>query len=82
MTKAAIKEIETKPVEELTITVPLGEFPENGYISPRLDLHLSPQQARTLKRIAAGLDKAGERLKSGTRVVSGADAIRFLLESE
>lgn len=72
----------TTMLDEMTITVPLGEVPLGAYCSTRLDLNLTEYQAKTLKRMIAGLDQARAILRDGRRVISGADAIRFILESE
>lgn len=69
-------------VDSIIFEVPVAEFPVGGYCSTRLDLNLTHQQAMNLRRIVAGLDKAGARLNSGTRVVTGPDAVRYLLEHE
>lgn len=44
-------------------------------------MHLDHAQAVALRRIAAGLDRAGAVLRSGKRVVNGPDAVRWLLEN-
>lgn len=66
--------------DSIIFEIPVAEFPPQAYCSTRLDLNLTHYQAQNLKRIVAGLDQAGARLLSGTRVVTGPDAVRFLLE--
>lgn len=69
-------------VNAIIFEIPVAEFPAGGYCSTRLDLNLTQCQAMNLKRMVAGLDQAGARLKSGTRVVTGTDAVRYILEQD
>ncbi len=63
------------------IEVPLGEIPETGYVSTHVELtNMTPTQKRGLRAVALGLDRDGCRLQSGRRVISGADAVRYMLE--
>lgn len=68
--------------ETIIVEIPVAEVSPQAYCSTRLDLNLTHHQASNLKRIVAGLDKAGARLRSGTRVVTGPDAVRYILEHE
>lgn len=64
-----------------TVEVPLADVDfSRRYVSRRADVHLSPAQAKTLRRICYALDWSNETLNNGRRVYTPADAIRWLLE--
>lgn len=54
--------------------------PPLGYVSNHVDAKLDARQALVLRQIRDGLDSQGARLRSGARVNSTADAVRWLLE--
>lgn len=68
------------------IAVPVGEIPEDlarqgkFFISRHLEVQLTFEQAANLRRIAQGLDAAGEKLANGKHVVRNGDAVRWMLE--
>jgi hypothetical protein len=68
-------------VELIEIDVPFSDMQLDGcYISCHLDVRLTRRQGDTIRRIQLGLDAAGARLANNRRVVTQADAIRWLLE--
>lgn len=64
----------------VTIAAPIAPEPPTGYCSRHLDVQLDTQQAQTLARLLAGMDKADTRLASGSRVYRQGDVVRWLLE--
>jgi hypothetical protein len=70
----------------VTLTLPLGELLHAGFqADPRSAQHVDCQcqtmgQRRALMRLRAGLEATGARLDNGRRVLSNADAIRYVLE--
>ena len=71
------------PAEEIgriEISAPLAEMPEGAYAQRHIDAQLNRQQALALRRLVLGLDLTDARLANYRRVISGADAIRWLLE--
>lgn len=61
------------------LELPLGVVP-CGYVSRHVDARLDRRQGAALRRLQDGLDRAGRRLANGKRVISTADAVRWLLE--
>lgn len=59
----------------------LAELPESSYRPTHVEARLDPPQAEALARLFQTLDEGGLRLKSGRRVTSSADAVRWLLEA-
>lgn len=74
---AAPAELTTR---ETTITVPLRHNPVPRYMARHVEVQLDSDHAATLAQLLEALDHAGERLKSGRRVASSADGLRWLLE--
>jgi hypothetical protein len=66
--------------EYIRVELPMATSPWPGFIRQHVDLRLSRRQASALNRLFVALDRVGERLENGKRVVSAADAIRWLLE--
>ncbi|MFZ5833682.1 MAG: hypothetical protein ACOY3P_26650 [Planctomycetota bacterium] len=68
------------------VELPLGPVPieqvraSRYHITRHVEARLSMEQGIALRRLEVGLDQAGARLRSGKRVASHADAIRWLLE--
>ncbi|QDU82668.1 hypothetical protein Pla110_44290 [Polystyrenella longa] len=74
-------EVSNYELAELTIPVS-PEANQNKYLSRHVDVQVkTPEQRRALRQLIDGLDASGERLKSGRRVQSGADAFRWILEN-
>lgn len=63
-----------------TFSVPLGNVPNDAYLSRHVEARLDRSQALALKRLMAGLRKRNDELRSGRPVVTPADAVRWLLE--
>lgn len=66
---------------EAEITLPLREMPDGGYAQRHIDVQLKHHQAIALRQLIRGLDATGARLANDRRVITGADAIRWLLEA-
>lgn len=69
--------VETRRV---TVTVPIRPAVATRYSARHVDVQLDNVQAAALTQLLEALDHGGERLKSGRRVTSAADALRWLLE--
>jgi hypothetical protein len=67
-------------VNQVTISVPLGEITLGGYMNYHAESQLDHSQAITLRRITQGLDQTGAKLKNGSRVTKPAHTIKWLLE--
>lgn len=73
------------PWPVVQIEIPIGPVPPTGDGAPYLTNHveagkLTQRQRVGLSRLVNGLDQAGCRLTDGRRVVTSADAVRWLLE--
>jgi hypothetical protein len=77
--KKAKSEKEAVELPTALIEVPLGES-DSGYISNRVDVHLSAGERSTMKRVLNGLKSRGARLQSGKPIWSNADVVRWMLE--
>lgn len=64
----------------IEVAVPIADFPIGAYVTRHVEVQLDERQATTLKRLLAGLDRAGRRLANQRRVQSHADALKWLLE--
>lgn len=64
----------------VSIDVPLRIPPTPRYAARHVEVQLDNGQAQTLRSLLDAVDERGERLQSGRRVVSAADALRWLLE--
>lgn len=62
------------------VDLPLGEVPPGVFVSRHVEVQLSREQARAMRRLYEGLMNTNARLASGRRVKSPADAVRFILE--
>jgi hypothetical protein len=70
-----------EPPSVVSVSAPLSNADLNGcYISTHADVHMSHEQGRTLRRLHLALDAEGARLASGRRIITSADAVRWLLE--
>ena len=68
------------PAELMTVRAPLGEIKPDSHVSRHVDSRLTAAQGLALKRLVAGLDASHARLANGRPVVTGAEAMRWLLE--
>jgi len=67
----------------MLVDIPFMELPDAGYISRRVDMRLSPEQALTLRGIFHGIaQELGEdaRTADGKLVNSTTDALRVMLD--
>jgi hypothetical protein len=63
------------------INVPLCDVrPDGPGVVEHIEARLERQQAVVLRRIFVALDASGIRLRNGRRVITTADAVRWLLE--
>ena len=62
------------------IAVPLLTVHRPRYSARHVDVQLDAGQAETLTAVLEALDQDGGRLKSGRRIASAADGLRWLLE--
>lgn len=69
------------PPNAVQVTFPLGEIEDGTYIPRHVELQLSPDQGKVLKRIFNALDAKGTRLKTGRHVRSAAGAVQYMLEA-
>lgn len=67
---------------DVQIGIPLADPPEAyGYIARHVEIGaLTLEQGRALRQVAEGVAERGLRLRSGRRVATPPDAIRWLLE--
>lgn len=71
----------------ISVSLPLGELDPKEYRSAHIDMHLTPEQADTLRELAIGLrgmpfelTADGRDFRNGGRLVdSGQNALRWLL---
>lgn len=70
-----------REVVEAAARVPYSTGPINGYVGKHVEVQLDAKQAETLRRLYDACDEVGARLKSGKRVTSNADVLRYLLEA-
>jgi hypothetical protein len=71
---------EKQEPREVAITVPLRASGAPRYSARHVEVQLDNDQAFVLTQVLEALDHEGARLKSGRRVVSSADGLRWLLE--
>ena len=64
----------------LRVDIPIDEAQPPGHVSNHADCKLDRNQATTLRRIQNELDRSGAKLANGRRVVTGPDALRWILE--
>lgn len=68
-------------VQIVTLSVPVGMYPESGYASNRCDVRLNTQnQRRALRKVVAGLAASNAQLQDGKFVQTPADAVKWMLE--
>ncbi len=67
-------------VKTVRISVPLGELPEQGYVSRHVDAQLTRDQGAAFRRFCIGLTERNEKLANGKPVFSNADALRWFCE--
>jgi len=66
---------------DTTIKIPSGEVPnEKDYCGRHVEVKLTAQQARWLKRLVLNLDHETKRLVCGRVVQNSPDAVRWLIE--
>jgi len=63
-----------------TIKVPLGRIQPGGFVVRHVEAVLDKSQAVTLKRITSALRVRNDEQRNGRPIVSGADAVRWILE--
>lgn len=71
---------EQNPVRLIGLELPVAEVAPSVYVRQHLDARLTPEQGAALLSLLTGLDRECARTQNGERVVSGPDAIRWLLE--
>ena len=74
---------EVEPLRLVTLEVPLGMIDPRGYIPVRERLEaksMTHQQSVGLLRVLRGLQDRGDRLRDGTAIKRGAQAVRWMLE--
>ena len=65
-------------IQEVTITIPLGESTSTtGF---RIDVDLGANKGLAFNRVRVALDERGDRLKNDRRVQSNAQVVRWLSE--
>ncbi len=68
-------------IATVTVTLPCAAEPiRDCYVGRHADVRMNRAQAEALRRLQLGLDARGDRLASGKRVITTADAVRWLLE--
>lgn len=68
------------PQPGVPVILPLtGEEPD-GYISRHLDVRLTIDQGRALKKLTAGLAAHGKKLARGRKIMTPGDSVRWILE--
>ena len=69
-------------VESVIPSVADVEIPPKCYVDKRVNIPcLSPKQAMYLKRLTVLLSNQGARLDNGRLVISGSNAVRYILEN-
>lgn len=76
----AVAEPPAVETTHVTLTVPLRPPVKPRYHARHVEVQLDNDQALALSQLFEALDHGGQRLKSGRRVTSAADALRWLLE--
>ena len=64
-----------------TVKVPMAPIGEEGYKARHIQVQLEGVEAVKMKSLFQGLDQEGARLANGRRVMSNADAIRWMLQN-
>ena len=67
--------------QQVTITMPVGDIPPEGFVPRHVEVRLDNRQAVALKRLWYGYDGLGRRLASGKRPDGNPDIVRLLLEA-
>lgn len=79
--EAAVAELDDgAEIAEVAMAVPLAEARPEVYCRRHVDARLNHSQATTLQRIQLALDAKQARTADGRRVISPADALKWLLE--
>lgn len=68
------------PLSRVVLTVPIVPIDDRAYISTHVDVQLTSDQARGLRRVFNALHREAIKLDNGRFVQSPPDAVRWLLE--
>lgn len=66
--------------DKVGFNCPIADARPDEYAPRHLDVQLTTRQSIAMQRLFIGLDRDGARLLNDRRVVTAADAIRWLLE--